>query len=300
MADPMITRSFDIEVREDDGKKCYEFTAATERAVDTPWGPEVLRMSGVNLKRFRSNPVVLDTHNRGDLSAIVGRANMKREGTELAASIEFADTPRAQIAQRLVDTGFLRTVSVGFIPRKVRNVRKGETDGDAEGPCRVISQWELIELSLVPVPADAEALARSHYFPADGAERQEEAMRLSDVPAPEPAQPAADPTPETPEPQVRQADPAPAPVEDETEATIKARRLIDEEIRRLGDIAGCADEAASLIVQGASLTEARQAFAESMRSRSKPVGTPEPTPSTPETRKPSVDAETLRDSFKRL
>ncbi|KKL75637.1 hypothetical protein LCGC14_2052890, partial [marine sediment metagenome] len=60
---------------------------------------------------------------------------------------EFAD-----IVERLVDTGYLKTESVGFIPQKWE-----DGDGD-KGPRRTYLKQELLEISIVPVPSNPDAL----------------------------------------------------------------------------------------------------------------------------------------------
>lgn len=161
----------DVAVRSLDEKtRTATFVAATEVGVRTWEGREHLRMAGARLTRFKANPVVLDGHDRSQVGAIVGRADVKVEGRELLAIVTFADTARAETAWQLVRGGFLRAVSVGFIPNRERTVelRDGETDGVGEsmitGPAKVVKEWELFEISVVPVPADAGALARSFYL----------------------------------------------------------------------------------------------------------------------------------------
>lgn len=141
------------------------FVAATEIGVESWFGREWLRMSGVKLERFRKNPVLLDTHNRYVASSIVGRVtDVRIEGRQLIADVEFADTPRALEVWSLVDGGFLRAVSVGFQVQKWKELEAGQFDGEGEarveGPGVVIEEWELVELSVCPVPADQDALIR--------------------------------------------------------------------------------------------------------------------------------------------
>lgn len=267
-AKPAIHQTVEVSIRsmdsdEDDGK-VYEFTAATERAVDTPYGPEVLRMAGLDLTRYARNPVFLDSHNRYEASAVIGRVDMRVDGTELVASVTFADTDRARQARQLVEGGFLRAVSVGFIPRKIQTLRAGEVDGEAEGPCRIICEWELIELSLVPVPADAEALARSHYFqPPEGEENPMQyptAERAADTPS------APVPSPEGKVVKFEEL------TEERTAREIKARKAAIREIAPRG----FEDMAERLILENVSVDEARVRFMAAMQKNSPSVGTPEP------------------------
>ncbi|MCP4591818.1 MAG: hypothetical protein GY842_13865 [bacterium] len=151
----------------DADKRTATFVAATENGVETYYGTEHLRMAGVDLARFRRNPVVLDTHNRYEAGAVIGKAAVKIEGRNLIAKITFADTARAEEVWRLVSTGFLQALSIGFIARDVQVLDEAESAGDGaeriEGPARVVRAWELYEVSVVPVPADAEALQRSFF-----------------------------------------------------------------------------------------------------------------------------------------
>jgi|GEM_PF-3690656 len=158
-----------IEVRAVDAEKRQAtFVAATEGGVETWAGPEHLRMSGANLDRFRKNPVILDTHNRYEAGAIIGRAlRVWIEQDKLLVEIEFAATKRAEEIWTLVRDGFLSALSVGFLPVEIMRLGENETYGTGDrkvvGPARVIIEWELFEISVVPVPADADALKRSFF-----------------------------------------------------------------------------------------------------------------------------------------
>jgi hypothetical protein len=73
------------------------------------------------------------------------------------------------MAWQLVKAGHVRAVSVGYNvnPEKVTRLREGEVDGEGEsqvrGPASVVNEWTLLEVSNVPVPADADAVRRSFY-----------------------------------------------------------------------------------------------------------------------------------------
>jgi hypothetical protein len=98
-------------------------------------------------KAFKGNPVVLDSHNYDSIEHIVGKVNKigKTDG-KLSGDIEFMlDNPKGLLAHKMAEQGFLNAVSIGFIPLEFNG--KGE-----------ISKSELLELSVVTVPAQAEAL----------------------------------------------------------------------------------------------------------------------------------------------
>lgn len=185
-AAPAASRTIDEEAR------TATFVAATERPVEIWGGVEVLRMAGARLDRFVKNPVVLDGHFHGD---VVGRAVASIDGRQLRSVVTFARTERAEELWGLVRDGFLRAVSVGYRVLGTREIESGEFDGEGEarveGPAVIVDQWELCEISLVPLPADEDALlVRSFY----GARRAPETppmtasnARAADAPADAPA-----------------------------------------------------------------------------------------------------------------
>lgn len=99
------------------------------------------------LKNFKNNPVVLDSHNYNSIFHILGK--MPKIGVKdgnLQGDIQFATmTFEGFMAEKMVEAGFVNTGSVGFIPLEFSD--KGE-----------IEKSELLEFSLVSVPANAEAL----------------------------------------------------------------------------------------------------------------------------------------------
>lgn len=289
----MLHRSLDVELRAvDQERRRASFVASTERAVMTHMGPEVLRVKGARLQRFRKNPVVLDAHDRYGIDSIVGRADVKvdSEGRQIIAEVEFASSPRGEAAWSLVRDGFLRAVSVGYRPngKRTRQLREGESDGEGEarvsGPALVVNEWELIELSMVPVPADEDALRRAFYA-------QEGDMKLSDV-MQDGGTPAVPATAQ-----------AAAPEKDEAvtraEAAAAAAKARAEEhaanaaqIRDLARGAGLVDVGESCVLEGLDVAAARKRLLEARAAKSKPLGTPEPTTTTaaPAAAKPTTTA----------
>lgn len=108
------------------------------------------------LRSFKANPVVLWAHESRDLP--LGRCeNVRIEGLALIGTIRFASAaanPKAEQCLQLFREGVLNAVSVGFIPHSYRF----EKDDDEE--ILVLSQNELVELSVTPTPANPEALVR--------------------------------------------------------------------------------------------------------------------------------------------
>lgn len=101
-----------------------------------------------NLKNYLSNnPVILGFHDYWSFP--IGKAKSgKTTDSQLILEIEFAETEKGKEAKYLYDNGFMNSFSVGFIPK--------EWDHDKDGR-RVYTDVELLEVSAVPVPANAAA-----------------------------------------------------------------------------------------------------------------------------------------------
>jgi phage head maturation protease len=99
-----------------------------------------------DLKWFKKNPVLLDSHNYGSIEHIIGKVKNIKQDTKLHGSVEFATmNPKGLLAQEMADAGFINATSIGFIPKEF----------DDKG--RIIKS-ELLEISCVSVPANARAL----------------------------------------------------------------------------------------------------------------------------------------------
>jgi len=123
------------------GEGTFEVIASTE-GMDRDG--EVILVTAWDLKRFNENPVVLFGHDYWSFP-IGAVTSIEIVDGKLVAKGVFARTEQGQIARQLYDDGILKAVSVGFI---VKN-REGNK----------ITEAELLELSFVPVPSNADALS---------------------------------------------------------------------------------------------------------------------------------------------
>ena len=113
-----------------------------------------------DLRAFKKNPVILNSHNYDDAVEVIGRAtNVKVVDGKLEGKIIFAvnENPKAKVIFDLYAGGFLNAFSVGFIPQ--------EFDKDYK-----ILKSELLEVSAVSVPANARALAKAKGIDIDALE----------------------------------------------------------------------------------------------------------------------------------
>ena len=127
----------------------YTFRASTA-AVDRQ--NEVIDQQGWDLGAYKANPVILDSHRYGSIDDILGKASrveVMPEGLEI--DVQFAPTAKGQMAQQLVEDGMLRTVSVGFRS-------KGRRPGQRSGEPMTHTAMELLEVSMVAIPANREAV----------------------------------------------------------------------------------------------------------------------------------------------
>ncbi len=114
---------------------------------------DLIDPEGWELDGFRRNPVFLWAHDRS-LPPIGKAAQVWVDGGALKALVEFAPTAFAGQVAELYAKGFMRGVSVGFIPletemREASSGRRGY----------LYKRQELLEISAVPVPMHARALA---------------------------------------------------------------------------------------------------------------------------------------------
>jgi HK97 family phage prohead protease len=92
-----------------------------------------------------------------DAANVIGRAvKLRKTERRLEADIEFLPAsvnPKAEMVLGMVGAGAISAVSIGFIPREVRV----EVDG-AGNEIPVIVRSELLEISVVPIPSNQDAL----------------------------------------------------------------------------------------------------------------------------------------------
>jgi hypothetical protein len=131
---------------------------------------DIVRASGGDFSNYRKNPVVLAFHNGKALP--VGNA-LKTWHDEESGNVKqwvlFLDdrvdrTGMSETAFRFAASGAMKTGSIGFIPRdgKVRRPPEDERKRlrmPAHGV--IYEEWELLEFSVTPVPANPNASQKS-------------------------------------------------------------------------------------------------------------------------------------------
>lgn len=126
---------------------------------------EIVSINGIDIKNYKDNPVLIDAHdmNGSVVEKLLGRVNNLKKTTkdgikELVGELEFAPTPNGDIARKLVEGGFSRTLSIGF------------SVNDYDATTKTITKSELYETSLVIVPSNVGARIMKNFNPDNTAD----------------------------------------------------------------------------------------------------------------------------------
>lgn len=153
------------------GQQVYKAIASTA-ALDRD--REVLVPPGCQIDNFLKNPVMLFIHQQRQVP--VGKViSIDVTQEEVSFQFVFAETDVAKEVKSLYDGGFMSAFSVGFYPKTYMYIEDQtpkqmeltlqsgakynlDLTKYPEQPRAVISDWELLEISPVPVPSNPEAL----------------------------------------------------------------------------------------------------------------------------------------------
>jgi len=136
-----------------------EFTAIISTS-DVDLDDEVMLPDGLNMKEFKKNPIILFNHNK-DLP--IGKAlSIRKSGNGMIAKAKLGENiDRINDIWKLVKQGILKGISVGFIANEIRIPTPQDIKLFGKKVKRVISKWTLLEVSVVSVPANQNALIQS-------------------------------------------------------------------------------------------------------------------------------------------
>ena len=146
----MLKKTFAIQIEKatEDGGRITINTPVLDRDRDRvlPFGAQV--------QSYQKNPVVQWGHNYRDPWATVGRTtNLEITDRGIVADFELRPAANESDPQNIVrllwEGGWVKTASVGFNPI---------THEENEDGGRDFTEWELLEWSLIPIPANQDAL----------------------------------------------------------------------------------------------------------------------------------------------
>ena len=122
---------------------------------------EVLKLSpeNVRMERLRNGAPVLNTHSQDELSRVIGvvLSAEVRESTGFA-TLKLSDTPEDASIVRKIQDGIIRNVSIGYKIHRAEKITGEEGEIDTFN----VVDFEPLEISFVPVPADPNAQVRSN------------------------------------------------------------------------------------------------------------------------------------------
>lgn len=187
----------------------------------------VIRADGWDLDRFNKNGIIGYQHKvYGRLDGmdnpdnIIGKGRAYINGKQLMVDVEFepADiNPLADKIYKKLQFGSLNAVSVGFMAT-AGEWGEGEESFSGENPTYYYKAQELLEVSVVNIPANKNALKKSYIEEAMKAEMERLRAEVKAESEPEP-QPEPEPEPEPV--------PEPAPVEEKKDEVEDAQRKLD-------------------------------------------------------------------------
>lgn len=148
-------------VRKSAGKASTFTATITTDSVDRDG--EVVIPAGMNSKEYEANPVLLYEH---DVLKPIGKMlRMKRGDRSIEAEFALAPRPDGHVGDWLPDTvaalldfGALNTMSIGFLGLEARPATKADTERFGDGVRRVYGKWKLLEVSVVSIPANQDAI----------------------------------------------------------------------------------------------------------------------------------------------
>ena len=143
----------------DKGTGVFTVTTPTEDSYG-----DIMVPQGAVLERFRRNPVIPWAHDYSGLPVAKSEAEEVTPDVGIDSMALFAreENPFAAQVFRMYDAGFLNAASIGFLPKEWERNEKKDEDG------KTIDQWfggfihkiwEFLEWSMLPIPANADALA---------------------------------------------------------------------------------------------------------------------------------------------
>ena len=196
---------------------------------------EELDLAGADLSRLNSGAPVLLDHWQSS-SNVVGSVvpgSARIEAGKGVATLRFDRTgAEGQALEAKVAAGHLRHVSIGYrVPQDGWEKLRAKADGD---PDRWIARrWEVLEISFVPVPADAQAAVRAA---------------------------SAVPRSSTKEPSMSVSSPPADPPADSLAAVREQELARARDIRAVGQTLGLTQRAEQLVADGVTVEEAQRAL----------------------------------------
>lgn len=145
-----------------------------DETIENTYGFSILT-EGIDLTRFSKNPVMLSDHWNSNSNVIGKWFDVKKDGSILSGLPDFdtEDQDTAVIAGK-VERGYINACSMGIIfDREHLTVIGGKV---------ILTKCELVEVSIVPVPSNANAVRLMHSDGKPMEEKEIQELSLSVIP----------------------------------------------------------------------------------------------------------------------
>lgn len=154
----------------DPSEKLYITGIANANVVDRY--QEIVVPNGIQVGPYVKNPILLADHCYTCAYAVglVEELRIEADGVHFDAYVGDPSlgplTDKQKEVRSLIAQRILKTVSIGFIPKEIEAPEWDETTGKIVKAARIL-KWEMLELSLVPVPANQDSLFDSKSISED-------------------------------------------------------------------------------------------------------------------------------------
>lgn len=148
--------------------------AFNDETIENTYGFSIMT-GGIDLTRFLKNPIMLSDHWNSNWNVIGKWLDVKKSGSLLTGLPDFdiEDQDAALIAGK-VERGFIKACSMGIIfDRENLTVQNEKV---------VLTKCELVEVSIVPVPSNANAVRLMHADGKPMEEKEIQELSLSVIP----------------------------------------------------------------------------------------------------------------------
>ncbi len=173
---PTLRRTIHPEVRVIDAARGTVEYIASDESIDS-YG-EVVCARGVDFTRMQKNAPFVDSHNYSSIDCLLGKVvDYKVAKNQVVETVQWAiDVPTNFLAIKgfqMTQAGYLKAVSIGFIPTKI--ARPSDPKGDWQSACEdlgmgdledsincIYQKWLQLELSCCCIGANMNAVAKSY------------------------------------------------------------------------------------------------------------------------------------------
>ena len=202
----MLTRTFTPEIRKAEGEERKVTFVASDSTRDS--AGTVLNQEGWDLDRFNKNGVIGYQHKvygsyegTENPDNVIGKGRAYVEGGRLMVDVDFEPKEINELAEKVYQKilfGSLKAVSVGFLPVGDGHWGEGEESRKGASPTWYYDGQELLEVSVVNIPANPNAV-RVKGLDSSEEEMRELMEKADETPEAEPETVEAPETPEEPE-----------------------------------------------------------------------------------------------------